>query len=409
MMKIEHLTIEGNGVGKEMQGNRYISVFVPGTVPEDEITYTIKSKKGLKAQADLIKVVKSSPDRQAPACKFYKQCGGCNIMHIKYDAQVRFKHEIIKNILKGYNVKETTPSPELGYRHRARFRVQNGVIGYMQERSNKVIDVDECIVNHEKLNIALSLIRDIKIKQDLVFELRYDPLSDKVLAIFNMKYDEGLAELQNEEIFQNIMFNDKKMTCNKSYIEYINMGKMLQASFDVFTQVNLEQNENMMEFIKENLQLKKGETLLDLYCGVGNFSIPIAHLCKDVFGIDESEIAINDAKVNVKTNNIKNADFRYMDALKFTRNNRRVFDKIIIDPPRAGCASAIRQILKMGAKKIIYISCNPRTLASDLKEFDGYKVDFIKPFDMFPNTSHIECIAVMSKIDYEEKKEPTSE
>jgi 23S rRNA (uracil1939-C5)-methyltransferase len=410
-LKIEFLSLDGNGVGKHYEGKKFYSVFVAGTIPEETVRCRILAIKKLTGQAELIGILEASKSRKE--AEKDEKLPGFDLVHIQYDKQLELKQKMVENVLRGLEVENVVASETKAYRDRTKLRLKKAGkkmnFGYLKNRSHDIVDVETCAFLNEGLNEAIRLLRDFFSKADkdleLSVELKLNHSNNKVICIFEGVSDKDFVEkmrefLDGNELFQNIVFLGEKVNgLNNEFVaEYVNNGTLLQSSFSSFTQVNIEINEKITAFIKQHIQPKKTESLLDLYCGIGNFSIPVGKFFAEVQGIDESESSIEDAKQNAKTNNVKNSNFSADSVENRLKDMKRKFDKIIMDPPRAGCENIVKQINKLGAKTIIYASCNPRTLVRDLKELKNYNVETVQPFDMFPYTRHIEVVVVLSKI-----------
>ncbi len=405
-LEIERLAFGGRGVGKVAFGERYVSIFVPMTVPEDKIKAEITSIDGLTAEARLIEIINPSKHRVDPPCPYFSTCGGCDWQNVSYEEQVKQKQKMIIHILKDWDDKilPIIPSPkQYQYRHRGNFKgfVRNfqPTIGLFKADSHDVIDIKECLVVYPQINEFIARLREFLSKGKTPnFKFSFDAyVSDdgKIDVAFYVPDELGKLFKRFREMNSDILNDDEFMNY------YIDNLELLYYPSN-FTQINLEQNYTMIKTVLNFANISKNDTILDLFCGIGNFSLPAALKAKRVIGVEGAELSIEAAKESVRRNNLKNVDFFVGDVNKYIKNNHdknKKYDIIILDPPRDGLLNYAGNIAGFNAKRIIYVSCNPRTLAKDLKviESKGYKVAKIQPIDMFPQTFHIETVVLLFK------------
>ena len=417
---IEKLVHGGSGLARLDNGQ---AVFVPGVLPGERAAVEIKKRKKGFLQAQLIEIISPSADRIAPPCTGEKQCTGATWPHISYPAQLRYKQEILQDTLKRIGGMEPArprpilPSPRIDhYRLRAQFnvRAKDGVqrIGFFRQGSYDLIEVEQAFLIHPLIDKVLKGIRSLSNELPLLTELHINasPAGEAHVLLFSEQssfppMETFFGKLRNfaPEVIGLTGFTNRKkvFSLGRNRLSLEVEGLTLRATEGNFFQVNWEQNRNMVKTVLDFAALAGKETVLDLYCGIGNFSLPLATKAKAVIGIESGWSAIEDAMANAKSNNITNAEFIADDlqkGLKTLIEKKTRADVIVLDPPRAGATlKTLERVLAFVPRKIIYVSCNPSTLARDLKFFHlfGFRLDRLQPVDMFPYTYHIECVAEM--------------
>lgn len=398
MFKIESLDHHGRGITKIDNKISFIENALPGEIVEVNIT---KNKKKY-LEGNVKKYIKYSKNRVTAPCKYYNFCGGCNIMHLKYADQLKFKENKVKNILKKYLNKDIKINPivksdnVIHYRNKVTFHVKED-IGYYETDSNNLIKIDNCILAEKKIFDIFKYLKLLKLNNINKLTLRTN--NNKIMLIIesstnnininNIKeyFDSIYLKYNNKYIH---LYGDKEIKMNLENYLYL-------ISPDSFFQVNKNVTIKLYNLIKSHID--KNECVLDLYCGTGSIGIFISDKCSKVLGIEINKYAINNAMINKEINNIHNIDFICNDSGKATEKLNFNPDVIIIDPPRNGLnIQTINNILKYNSKKIIYVSCDPMTLVRDLKVFsDLYEIASITPFDMFPNTHHVESVSILQR------------
>ena len=432
-IKIHGLGSAGEGVGKIDE----LIVFVEGALPGEEVLVEIESRKKNYAVGRLVEVVKKSSERVEPFCPLYKNCGGCQLQHMSYPAQLIWKRQqvvdAIERIGKIFGVKifETLGMENpLRYRNKMQFPVgKNLQIGCYARGSHKIIDTNACLIQNELNDKILAAVRNVAKK----FSLQpYDEDTHKgflrhvmgrvgcgefmivlVTAAKNFPNEKNfvralLKEIpsvtsiqQNVQTFHNnvILGRDTKILYGKPTIRDKICGLNFNISARSFFQVNTAQAEVLYKTVRDFAELRGNETVIDAYCGTGTIGLFLAKSARKIFGVEVVSSAAADAKKNARENNIRNAEFFVGDAVKVLP---KIFaagtyaEVVVVDPPRAGCDKKVLETFAaVKPEKIIYVSCNPATLARDLKILDelGYVTKKIQPVDMFPFTSHVECVA----------------
>lgn len=402
---IESVENEAAGVAKIHN----MVVFVPKALTGERVRIRITEIKKNYAKGKLIEVIEKSNNRINPSCPYYNECGGCNLKHQKHLENLNFKTNKVKNAIKRIakldikvnNIVESVKNDN--YRNKASFKVENDKIGFYIEGTYQLVDIKECKLMRSEINDALYYIRCyIKNNKNNIksITIKYGNATNEILIdIYSVDDNDKLIcnyLIDNIINLKTIIFNDKVMY-KDGYINQIINGLMFNCSSKSFFQVNDLQAEKLYSKAISLANLKKSDTVLDLYCGTGTIASLLSNYVKKVIGIEIVEDAIEDAKCNLIINNINNVKFICGDASKKIGKIKEKIDVIFVDPPRRGMDKKTIFFLKsIKAEKIIYISCNPVTLARDLSYLsDLYDTKEITPFDMFPNTSHVECVAVL--------------
>lgn len=432
IIKIHGLGSNGEGVGK-MDG---LTVFVEGALPDEEVLAEIENVKKNYAVARLIEVVKSSSERVEPFCPLYKECGGCQLQHLSYPAQLKWKRQqvidAIERIgkLSGVEIFDTLgmDNPRR-YRNKMQFPVgKNLIIGCYARGSHKIIDTQSCLIQNAGNDKILDAVRNVVKKFNLqpydedthkgflrhvmgrvgingelmivlVTATKNFPNEKNFVRALIKELPEVTSIQQNVQTYHNnvILGRDTRILYGKPAIH----DKIGNFTFNIsarsFFQVNTAQAEVLYKTARNFADLRGNETVIDAYCGTGTISLFMAKKVRKVIGVEVVNSAIADAIKNARENNIRNAEFIVGDTVKVLPKLTDIYaEVVIVDPPRAGCDKKVLETFAaMQLEKIIYVSCNPATLARDLKILDelGYKTKKIQPVDMFPFTSHVESVA----------------
>lgn len=436
-IRIRDIGESGEGIGR-IDG---FTVFVDKGVPGDLLKVKMIKLKKNYGIGKIVEILEPSEDRVEPPCKYANRCGGCQIQHIDYDAQLRLKKEKVVNVLERIGkledvvVKDTIgmDSP-FRYRNKAQYPVGiydgNAITGFYQRRSHRLVDIKDCLLQSDSDERILNIIRDHvdKYKISVYNEetgkgllrhvlIRTSNATEEIMVVLVLKKKTlpAMDELVNKLIQENphiasviVNVNPKKTNvilgqeCITIYGNETIMDKIDNLEFNIsplsFFQVNPIQTEVLYKQALDYADLQGDERVMDIYCGIGTISLFLAKKAKEVYGIEIVEPAIKDAIENAKNNNVDNAHFRVGKAeevLPKLYEEGKEGDIIVVDPPRKGCEEIVLQTMaKMNPKKIVYVSCKPSTLARDLKILDelGYKTVEVQPVDMFPHTGHVECV-----------------
>lgn len=403
-------------------------VFIPNLMIGEKAKIKIVKVKKNYAYGIILELIEKSSYRTNPMCPVFKSCGGCSLQYMNYEYQLEYKH---RHLVKLFD-DEITVKKILGmnnpwfYRNKAQFPIQikdNKIIsGFYRQHSNDIVPCGKCYIQDKEINEIYSFLLQ-KLTLDEAKGLRHifirHSTFDEVQIVFIGKKYINL-DLIIKKItlkFQNIksiVFNLNKRNDNvilgddykvlfgsDSIIENC-LGNKIKLHFKSFFQVNPSQMEFLYNEAIKAANLTGNETCIDMYAGTGTIGISIAKYVRKVIGVEIVKEAVDNAKYNVKINDLNNCEYICQDASKFAHEYRKKkIDVIFIDPPRKGMSEdGILDTIHMDPKKIIYISCNPKTLARDLKIFkkQNYQCEFIQPVDMFCQTNGLECVAKLTKI-----------
>lgn len=398
---IDNLDHQGRGIGRYQDK----VVFTPNTLPGEVVKVKVDKLKKNIAEAHVESIIDVSEKRVSSCCPYFNKCGGCDLLHLTYDQQLDFKENKIKEIMHKFCHYDFQINPIIGsklqynYRNKVTFQFDNKV-GFYERGTNHIIDVNNCKIINDKANIVLKLLNCCPfIRHIKSLMVRSNDASEILLDI---QTDNNVEATEINNYFVNIadtiVINGMTTYGSGYIIENLNQYQFV-ISPKSFFQVNTKQTVVLYNLIKSYASLTGEEVLLDLYCGTGTIGIYLSDRCKEVIGIEINESAIKDANKNRILNDINNIRFICGDALKQIDKAKVKPDIIVVDPPRAGLNKHdIKNIINLKAKKIIYVSCDPVTLARDLNILgESYDIKELTPVDMFPNTSHVECVCVLNK------------
>ena len=409
-IKVIDILQDGRGVGKA-DSKVY---FIEGASFGETCDIKIINEKKNFIEAKKLKTTQRSCHFTQPPCPYFYECGGCTIMDTNYNTQIKLKENLIKNALKktcGINIEyiEILPSDKLGYRNKIRLQVdEKGRLAYNKKSSNDLVAINDCLLanNHIRKNLpnVRQLTEDITNNLGkIIREISIRSNGEEILLNIYTSDEENLykylkEEYPNQTYNINLINGRKIMTIGNDYLNFKLKEKVFKVSKDDFYQVNDYQIENLYDSARKYLD--KDNKLLDLFCGSGISSIALND--DHIVGIEINKSAIEDAKQNALANNLKDYKFiaknaKYIDQ-KFIKKEK--IKAVTVDPPRAGLdKEIIKTLTKTKIENIIYISCNPQTLARDIKRFmdRGYKLEKIKAVDMFPQTMHVESVVLMSR------------
>lgn len=395
--KIINQNNEGMGIAK-INGK---ITFIPFALKDELVTCEITKENKKYNEGKLLDIKEMSDERQIPKCKYYFECGGCNLMHQKYSSQLIFKKmKVINNLRHIANINfddiNIIYDKEFNYRNHITLSVNKNNIGFYKSHSKTIVDIDECLISNEKINSALKDIRKFinKYIDNNIDRISIKGYNELLINIESSNF-KLIDEFKNYVKCDSLYINNKFVSGLKEVT--INLGKYkYKVSAQSFFQKNTDMTIKLYDYIKT--LVNKDENILDLYCGSGGIGIYISEKAKNIIGIEIIEDAVRNAEENVKINNINNITFK-SGKVEDNLDDIKDIDTVIVDPPRVGLnKKAIDDILKINPKKIIYVSCNSTTLARDLNYLkDMYELEEIKLFDLFPNTHHIESVCVLRK------------
>ena len=446
IFNIEALGYEGEGIAK-IEG---YPVFIPGALIGEKVKVIITKVKKNFAYGNLLEILEESDKRRIPDCRSYNVCGGCTAQHLSYEEQLDFKFSRVKDCIRKIgglddSIVKYPIGMESVYRYRNKVQFPVGMvngklsIGFFSEKSHEIIDIDTCLLQDEESEQIIAIIRkwmnDYSImpaKNDgkffkkglirhIVVRKAFNTNEIMVILVTTNKeipYIEKLIETLNSKncairsIVQNINDKDTNLVMGEKCItlwgadyicDYIGKYKFNISPLSFF-QVNPVQTEVLYNKALEYADLNGDEVVFDAYCGTGTISLFLSQKAKMVYGVEIISQAIDNAKVNAEINNVKNAQFyvgKSEEIIPQLIKDGIIPDVIVVDPPRKGCDSKLLDALgKAKPRRIVYVSCDPSTLARDLKylESHGYKTQEIQPVDMFPMTKHIENVAFLTKL-----------
>lgn len=404
---IESLSYGGAGIGTVDGKKIFVKKAVPGDLVEIEIT---KDKKTF-SEAIIKNILKPSIFRTGPECEYFGECGGCQWQNVKYEIQLKEKEKILRDSLvrigklPDMEIEPIEPSiNQYSYRKRVNLSVwkNNGkfYFGYNKENSKEKVSIDNCPISDSLINKSLFFLTENINKVDsneVSIEKILCASGDKTASTTFVSKD----EISNFKKIKECSTDEKiSSTINENnYFEFNVAGCKFLSLPSVFAQANDYINEKIVSFVSNFIESVKPKSVLDLYSGIGNFTLPISRFTKKVDAIEINSKAVRLARENAKLNGIKNVFFhneKVENSLK--RPQQKHYDVILLDPPRTGAKDIISRLIRLKPKHIVYVSCNPTTLARDLNELDkaGYKAIKIKPFDMFPQTFHVETVVILN-------------
>ena len=392
MIKIESLDHSGRGIGKLNNKIVFVNNALPGEIVEIKIT----NEKKNYIEANVTNYIEKSKDRIDSKCPYYEKCGGCDLLHMPYQLQLEFKQNKIINIVNKYldnNVKINNivkSDKEFNYRNKVTFHVNNN-IGFFKDKTNEIVKIDNCLLVDTKINDCIKYLNKLDLKNISDITCRIG--SNKLMIIINSNKDIDIKPIS--DIADSIYVNNKLVHGNSNIYNVIGDYKYI-ISPDSFFQINDDICKKLYDKIKS--ETINSKNILDLYCGTGTIGIYVSSK-KNVLGIEINKSAINDANENKKINNLNNIEFICGDSGEKSKKLNFKPDTIIVDPPRSGLDNVtINNILEMNPLKIIYVSCDPMTLVRDLKILNNnYNIKDITPFDMFPNTKHVESVCILER------------
>jgi len=419
---IESMAFRGYGVAR-VDGK---VAFIPYSIEGEKAWVEVIEEKKDYSIGRLIDLIEPSPWRTKPFCPYFGACGGCQWQHIDYSVHGEFKRAILREVLRRIGKLREVPSVALapsaeafGYRVRVQLKANNKAIGYYAERSHDIVDIDHCPISHPGVNQIISVLRE---------ELRFFSGMREIEINFSPEEGKGILILHLHAFYrfhreQELFLRD--FLCSHPTLKGIVVVKKggstllgnpclnftlpleqdgmkrslsLRTSPGSFFQVNLKQNHRLIRTVIEFSSAGRSERVLDLYSGVGNFTLPMALEAKEVIGIEENGVAVEDARFSVGKNKIKNCGILQGKVERITKSwAKETPDLIILDPPRAGCGRILGPIINLKPAKIVYVSCDPTTFARDLRLFSekGYLLRKLALIDMFPQSYHMEAVGLL--------------
>ena len=382
-VQLDDIAFEGGALAHDGPRIVFAEYGIPGETVSVEL---LRSRAGV-AMGRVVAVLKSSPDRVDAPCPYFGACGGCQWQHITYPRQLTFKEHIVREQLRRIGRFINPPvSPAVaaenpwGYRNHLRFTAKRrGEVGFVQRGSHRFLRVDHCLIADDHVNDALpGLQGKCGGMHQLTFRVGVN--TDEMLVHPDLKAIEPSIE-----------------SGQRFYHEEI-LGRRFRISGASFFQTNTAQTERLVGLVRDCLDLGENETLVDAYAGVGTFAVILAPLVHRVVAIEESAAAVDDAMVNIA--GMPNIQYYKGKVEELLPEISEPADVLILDPPRQGCdAKALEAVIQMAPNRIAYVSCDPSTLARDLRILvdGGFELREVTPVDMFPQTHHIECVATLRR------------
>ena len=441
IVKIDKLSNLGTGIAR-VDG---FVVFVEAACPEDELKVRVTKLTKNYANAEIVEIISPSPYRCAPFCSMQKVCGACQLQHIDYDYQLQLKSEIVADSLCSIGgieieVPKTIPSPNSKiYRHKIQYPVSQTKVskrilaGYYMPQSHEIVNIKHCPIQPEICDKIVDFIRtnasefgisgysEKKHSGDLKhIVLRISAENGDVLVTLVVNVTKSFKKIVDfsNSIFKtfdkvrgvclnynskqtNVILSDKtECVCGQDYIEDKLIDKTFPIASTTFFQVNPKSAENIFAYVKDEVKKDEAPTVLDAYAGIATFGIVVSDVAKEVVSVEANSESIKKAERVLELNKISNVELHAKDTTKYLQSIKRKFDITILDPPRKGCTKeSLDEALAHTKKKFIYVSCNPATLARDLKYLceKGCTLKSVQPFDMFCHTFHVETVAILEK------------
>ena len=433
-LKIDKIGMNGEGVARSSDDKLQKVTFVDFALPDEVVDVEIVNEKSKFCNAKLIEVIESSCDRVEAPCPYFTKCGGCNLQHLKYDKQLEFKTNLVKETLfkvggLSLDVLPTVVSVEYGYRNKAVFPLGRN-IGMFESNSHNIIPIDKCLLMNDKINLVLNVVRnwitenniktfDFNTYKGLLKYLVVRSVGNQTLVCLVAtnsdikcldRLTESLKSIGEYGLYININNQHNSIILGRDYKYIAGIKAISLEEFDIkydvdvasFLQVN---NDIKIQLYSEVISHIGGGVVIDAYAGAGLLSASLSKYASKVYSVEIVPQASEKARQLVKSNNITNMEVINGDCTKIVPNlikkikmeNKDKKCSVVLDPAHVGCSPEVINAVKM-ADQIIYIACNPIALAKDLKVLQNtHKIIKIQPYDMFPQTKHVETLAILER------------
>ena len=440
-VKIEKITNLGLGLAR-IDG---FVVFVDNACPQDEVKIKITKVNKNFANGKIVEIINPSPHRVKPFCPMQKVCGACQLQFIDYDYQLELKRQIVEETMKSIGnldieIPTPIPSPQTkNYRHKIQYPISETknskriLAGYYKPGTHEIVNIKYCPIQPEICDKIIEFIRvkafdfgisgynekkhtgdlrHVVIRSSLATGKNlvvlvvnatksFDRLNDFAKCIFDEFYEVAGVCVNFNSKKTNVILGEKtECLAGKNFVKERILDKTFRIGPNTFFQINPKSAENIFKYVKDYIQTNfENPIVLDAYAGITSFGICISDICKKVVSVESNKESVELARETAEVNNIHNLEIHNLDASVFFQKEKRKFDAIILDPPRKGCTKESLDNAVRLSKTIIYVSCNPATLARDLKYLQEQKnctVKSVQPFDMFCHTYHIENVAIIS-------------
>ena len=423
VVNVVNMTHEGRGVARIDD----FVIFIDGAITGEVVEISVIHRAKKYAIAEIYKIIEAASERVEAFCRVYNSCGGCSLQHLRYDVQLKFKQNYVMDCLQrigGFKQIKVTQTKGMKfpyhYRNKAQYPVADGKAGFYKRRSHQIVEHRVCAIQPDDVNDIMNFIKPMlpDFIRHIIFRTGTEGL---MMILVSRKAKPDLEQLIKDvtdrfsvvkSIVLNINTKETNTILGDKNKDLYGIGKltdkMLGVEYTVspnsFYQINKEQTQYLYTKIEKLADLTGEEVVFDLYCGIGSIGLYLAKNAKTVVGVESVPEAVEDAKANAKDNKLENIEFVLGKAEDVSGELVKKYGKpdvVIIDPPRKGCEpELLKTILDMKPEKVIYVSCNPSTLARDLQILctdKGYKPGKVHPIDMFPFTSHVECYIMLTR------------